>query len=259
MPLPSSINDLSQTAGSNSPFGSESPGTIDDYLRVYASYIAQLRDTRVGRLVGVQVFTASGTYTRSASVTAIRIRLVGGGGGGGGSVITNAAQVSYGSGGVSGSYAEGYFTTVPASAGVTVGAGGSGVAGANGTAGGGSSVGSLISVNGGSPGATYGPAAPPFISTAFPTGVSITGGAYLAIPSEASIIASVLSLTAGYSGAGASGHLGSGGAARGGAGTGFSAGGNGAGGGGSISLASTASASAGGNGSPGIVIIEEYT
>mgnify|MGYP006951079059 CR=1 FL=1 len=44
MPIPSSINDLSTTAGSNSPAGSESPSLIDDYLRTYASYIAQLRD-----------------------------------------------------------------------------------------------------------------------------------------------------------------------------------------------------------------------
>lgn len=44
MPIPASINDLSTTAGSNSPAGSESPALIDDYLRTYASYIAQLRD-----------------------------------------------------------------------------------------------------------------------------------------------------------------------------------------------------------------------
>lgn len=44
MPIPSSINDLSITAGSNSPAGHESPGLIDDYLRTYASYIALLRD-----------------------------------------------------------------------------------------------------------------------------------------------------------------------------------------------------------------------
>lgn len=44
MPIPSSINDLSTTAGSNSPAGSESPSLIDDYLRTYASYIALLRD-----------------------------------------------------------------------------------------------------------------------------------------------------------------------------------------------------------------------
>lgn len=44
MPLPSAISDLSQTAASNSPAGSESPNTADDYLRTYASYIAKLRD-----------------------------------------------------------------------------------------------------------------------------------------------------------------------------------------------------------------------
>lgn len=57
MPIPSSINDLSPTAGSNSPAGSESPSLIDDYLRTYASYIAQLRDSaaaNAGRLAGVK-------------------------------------------------------------------------------------------------------------------------------------------------------------------------------------------------------------
>lgn len=44
MPVPSSISDLSQTAGSNNPPGSESPTTADDYLRTYASFIATLRD-----------------------------------------------------------------------------------------------------------------------------------------------------------------------------------------------------------------------
>lgn len=44
MPVPSSIADLSTTAGSNSPAGSESPSLIDDYLRAQASFIALLRD-----------------------------------------------------------------------------------------------------------------------------------------------------------------------------------------------------------------------
>lgn len=44
MPLPSSINDLSTTAGSNSPVGSEDIGTGDNYMQVHASYIALLRD-----------------------------------------------------------------------------------------------------------------------------------------------------------------------------------------------------------------------
>lgn len=44
MPVPSAITDLSQTAGSNSPAGSESPITTDDYFRSHASFIAMLRD-----------------------------------------------------------------------------------------------------------------------------------------------------------------------------------------------------------------------
>lgn len=44
MPVPSSIADLSQTAGDNYPTSAESPTTADDYFRTYASYIAMLRD-----------------------------------------------------------------------------------------------------------------------------------------------------------------------------------------------------------------------
>lgn len=45
MPVPASINDLSTTAGNNSPAGSESPTTTDDYLRAHASFIATVRDS----------------------------------------------------------------------------------------------------------------------------------------------------------------------------------------------------------------------
>ena len=44
MPVPTLISELSTTAGSNSPPGSESPTTTDDYLRAHAAFIAQLRD-----------------------------------------------------------------------------------------------------------------------------------------------------------------------------------------------------------------------
>lgn len=43
MPVPSSIADLTTTAGTNYPSGSESPSTADDYLRAHASFIAKLR------------------------------------------------------------------------------------------------------------------------------------------------------------------------------------------------------------------------
>lgn len=44
MPVPSAIADLSQSAGSNSPAGSESPALLDNYGRAHASFIAMLRD-----------------------------------------------------------------------------------------------------------------------------------------------------------------------------------------------------------------------
>ena len=44
MPVPSAITELSTTPGSNSPSGSESPATFDDYMRTFAAFIAQLRD-----------------------------------------------------------------------------------------------------------------------------------------------------------------------------------------------------------------------
>lgn len=58
MPVPSSIDDLSQTANSNSPPGSENPNTADDYLRTYAAYIATLRDGK-GHSDEVQVASAA--------------------------------------------------------------------------------------------------------------------------------------------------------------------------------------------------------
>ena len=44
MPVPSSISDLSTTPGLNSPAGTESPNTADDYLRTYAAFIKQTND-----------------------------------------------------------------------------------------------------------------------------------------------------------------------------------------------------------------------
>jgi hypothetical protein len=44
MPVPTLITDLSTTAASNFPAGSDAPSTIDDTLRAQAAFIAQLRD-----------------------------------------------------------------------------------------------------------------------------------------------------------------------------------------------------------------------
>lgn len=53
MPVPTSINDLSQTAGSNYPAGSESPITADDYFQAHASFLAVLRDNKKYAALGV--------------------------------------------------------------------------------------------------------------------------------------------------------------------------------------------------------------
>lgn len=101
-----------------------------------------------GRLLGIQVFSASGTYTPTVGTTAVLVRVQGGGGGGGGSAATAGGQIAVGTGGTGGAYGEGWYTTgftggIP----VTVGAGGAGgTAGNNaGAAGGTSSFGSLLS------------------------------------------------------------------------------------------------------------------
>lgn len=44
MPIPTLITDLSQTAASNYPAGSDSPAVLDDTQRAHAAFIAQLRD-----------------------------------------------------------------------------------------------------------------------------------------------------------------------------------------------------------------------
>jgi hypothetical protein len=93
----------------------------------------------------VQVFTASGTWTRPSDVTAIVVEVVGGGGGGGGYGTTA------GGAGAAGGYAKKLIVNPTASETVTIGAGGAGGASGDndGTAGGTSSFGSLASATGG--------------------------------------------------------------------------------------------------------------
>ena len=74
MPVPSSITSLSQTAGSNSPAGSESPALIDDYLRALSAFIAFLRDDKVSTSSSYSnpawIASLSGAKLTAASVAA---------------------------------------------------------------------------------------------------------------------------------------------------------------------------------------------
>jgi len=60
LPIPILISELSQTAASNYPAGSDSPATLDDTQRAHASFIAQLRD---GKGFTNPVVMASATTT----------------------------------------------------------------------------------------------------------------------------------------------------------------------------------------------------
>lgn len=72
MPVPSSITDLSTTAGSNSPSGSESPITADDYLRTISAFVATLRDGK-GQSAEATVASASTADIGAASSPFVQI------------------------------------------------------------------------------------------------------------------------------------------------------------------------------------------
>lgn len=116
-----------------------------------------------GRLLNIQIFTASGTYTPSAGLTKAIVQVVGGGAGSGGAPATSSAQFSGSPGASSGTYAEVSLTAaqIGASQGVTIGLGGTagGTGSSSGGTGGTSAFGSLITCPGGLPSTAYGPTA----------------------------------------------------------------------------------------------------
>lgn len=74
MPVPSAISDLSQTPGDNSPPGSESPTTADNYLRSYAAFIATLRD---GKGFSTEQDLASAATCDVGAVNSLFLRITG--------------------------------------------------------------------------------------------------------------------------------------------------------------------------------------
>ena len=103
----------------------------------------------VGRVINIQTFKASGTYTPTAGMTNCFIQCVAGGGAGGGTATT---AYNAGGGGGAGSYSQSYVAaaTIGASQTVTIGAGGTGGSNANGNNGNDTSVGSIVIAKAGS-------------------------------------------------------------------------------------------------------------
>jgi len=218
----------------------------------------QTATTPSGTLIGVQVITATGTYTPTVGTNSIIVDLVGGGGGGGGAAATTGAQMSMGSGGGYGGWVRGRFTSGFSAAAVTIGAAGVGGTGASGTAGGNSTF-LTLTAGGGGPGTLPG-FGPSTVNYALNGGVggSATGG-FLNVPGAPgpSFTAAGISIPS-VSGEGAGGAFGAGGPAALPNAAGNGASGFGAGGGGADNLGSQP-ARTGGNGAPGVFIVYEYS
>lgn len=222
-----------------------------------------IKQVSSGRLLNIQKFTSSGTYTPTLGMTFCIAKVQGAGGGGGGAIPTGAAGYSAGGGGASGSYAEGKLlaSDIGASKAVTIGSGGPGGIGASGSPGGASSIGALVSAPGG-----LGGEASPQIASGTPLivyggvpGAISTGGT---LKNSTGIVGGI-----GFNASGAKGGAGAGSPFHGGGGgpppslttdlVGYAATVPGCGGGGAINGASAA-AKTGGAGAPGIIEIWEY-
>jgi hypothetical protein len=215
----------------------------------------QAVSTLSGRLIGVQRFTSSGTYTPDAGTNSVIVEIQGGGGAGGGCPATAGSQVSVGAGGTSGGYIKHRMTTGFSGATVTVGSGGAPSTGAAGGAGGNSAFAGVTAGGGG--GGSAGAAGGTSNANNGAAGGSASGGSILNItgnPGGGSTFS--FSPNPSIVGNGGLSVLGSGGyggvGVAGGAASGFG------GGGGGCELGASTAAVAGGAGSQGIVIIWEY-
>ena len=217
----------------------------------------------VGRLINVQVFTASGTYTPTTGTSSIVAEAVGGAGASGGTPATSSSQAAASSGGGSAAYAKGRFTSNFSGLTVTVGSGGTpGSAGSAGNSGGATSLGAILVAPGGAGGSAG--IAQPYTTvvnsgngtpiSSLPTGANIVG-----IRGQGSAPSVIFNSTISQSSGGGSNPLGTGAptAVNGGLGLGLSGTGYGSGPCGISAIPSTA-ALAGIAGQPGILIIYEY-
>lgn len=221
-----------------------------------------VRESAIGRLVGVKVFTSSAQYIPTDDASFAIYEVQGGGGGGGGSYATTSGNASVGGGGTSGNYVKGLFDITKTSYVVTVGAGGAGGAiGSSGLGGGESSIDSFARAGGG-----YGGISMTAGSTAFmvstdnnsqPSPPALVGGNICGIPYGSGFnVALRFSGSVAISGSGGESPFGGGGGHL-STGSGADAVCFGAGGAGATCVG-TSVGYAGARGADGVVIIWEY-
>lgn len=150
-----------------------------------ATILANLKIAVSGRLIGIQVFTANGTYTPTPGTKSVMVEAIGGGGAGGGAGATSVSTMAAGSGGHAGAYGLCRYTSGFSGAIITIGAGGTAAAAGanNGGNGGTTSFGALMSCPGGLGGMAGVAATPPFINGATPASGALPSGANLAATS----------------------------------------------------------------------------
>jgi hypothetical protein len=209
--------------------------------------------------VNQQVFSTSGTYTPTAGMSYCKIEVLGGGGAGGGTQATNSTSYAAGAGGGAGEYANGIFTAaaIGASKAVTIGAGGIGVSANIGGSGGITSLGTLITAHGGLGGSVGINGSSTNYGIGGNGGTGGTGGSVRTPGAPGIGCIYYFPNNYCFPGLGASSQYGAGGNLPAGELPGNPALGFGSGGSGALALQSDG-AMAGGNGSPGVVIITEY-
>lgn len=213
-----------------------------------------------GRLLKVRVFTSSATYIPTPGTKSIVVEVQGGGGAGGGAAVINAGNFSVGGGGLSGAYAKANITSLSSSYAVVVGAGGTPVSGSAGNAGGNSSFGAAVTAAGGNAGSTLTEGTNFGIASGvgnYPS-TDFTGANIFGVGLVYGQVGVRISGVAGYSGSGGTAVMGSGGGSRGSTGAGSTGRGYGAGGGGAVAAVATQNY-AGGAGTPGVVIVWEFS
>lgn len=231
-------------------------GTPDTILANLKSGLTALTP---GRLLNMQLFTASGTYTPTPGTKSIVVEVQGAGGGGGGIGAAGTSTVAIGNGGAAGGYAKSRLTSgFSGGIAITVGNGGAGgnLAPTGGSPGGLSSFGSTIVANGGGGGLGQNQATPPYSITGSLGGLS-TGGNIVNMRGGASSNGAALNTASVLPGIGGAAVLGLPVLSPANNGTTpYAAYGYGAGGGGSYAF--NQSGFSGSNGANGVVIIWEY-
>jgi hypothetical protein len=214
-----------------------------------------------GRLIGTQIFPNAGTYVYAQTPGTARVEVegVGGGGGGGGAVAAGAGNAAGASPGNAGAYGRGTYTSGFSGVTITIGAGGGGFAGSGGANGGPSSFGSLLVLPYG-PGGALGLAQAGSasngnpVSSGLPTGANIVG----AVGGFGGFSFGFTNGQVAFGGQGGQSYYGAGGAAQQANLAGQASLSPGGGGGGTIGISNT-SPLTGGNGSPGLIIVREYS